>query len=325
VELFPGLILQGGLPGRLYYGLLDRYSGSYTQRILQESVDLLGQLWPYLVMGIVLTTLVKMYISKDRMAGFFTRRNASVSILFAALIGAASPLGSYVVIPLAAALFATGIPLAPLMALMVASPLINPNLFLLTMGAMGLQMALARTISAVLLGILAGIITQRLTCGSSHWSVSLLRPGTSSLMAFSGGPSERSLKSFLRELYRMTRYVSRYFFLAVILAAAIKILVNPSLIYRVFGNNEFMSVVLTTAAGVPFYVCGGAAIPVVQSLADMGMSGGAVLAFFISGPVTKISNLVILHAAFRSRLMLLYLAIGTGGAVLFGLLFNLLE
>ena len=82
--------------------------------------------------------------------------------------------------------------------------------------------------------------------------------------------------------------------------------------------------VLTTAAGVPFYVCGGAAIPVVQSLAELGMSKGAVLAFFISGPVTKVSNLVILGAAFKSRLLAWYLLAGIGGALLLGMLYNLI-
>ena len=86
-----------------------------------------------------------------------------------------------------------------------------------------------------------------------------------------------------------------------------------------------MSVVLSTAAGIPFYVCGGAAIPVVQQLADLGMSQGAVLAYFISGPVTKISNLVILQATFKSVILIQYLVIGLAGAVAFGICYNLLN
>jgi hypothetical protein len=90
-----------------------------------------------------------------------------------------------------------------------------------------------------------------------------------------------------------------------------------------FDSDNLLSVILSSAAGVPFYVCGGAAIPVVQQLADLGMSQGAVLAYFISGPVTKISNLVLLQAAFRRIILLEYLLIGLLGAVAIGFVYNL--
>jgi len=123
----------------------------------------------------------------------------------------------------------------------------------------------------------------------------------------------------------MTRYVSKYFFLAVILAAVIKITVNPITIARLFDSNSLLSVVLSTAAGIPFYVCGGAAIPVVQQLSDLGMPQGAALAYFISGPVTKISNLVVLQATFKGVMLIQYLVIGLGGAVAFGIVYNFLN
>lgn len=131
------------------------------------------------------------------------------------------------------------------------------------------------------------------------------------------------MRGFFIELYRMSRYISRYFFLAIFLTAAIKILVNPTVIVRLFDSNSYLSVALLTGAGIPFYICGGAAIPVVQQLADLGLSKGAVLAFFISGPVTKISSLVIIQQAFERAILMLYLGIGIAGAFIIGLLYNL--
>ena len=61
----------------------------------------------------------------------------------------------------------------------------------------------------------------------------------------------------------------------------------------------------------------------VDQLAALGMSKGAVLAYFISGPVTKISNLVILQAAFKRTILIQYLAIGILGALIFGIIYNL--
>ena len=175
-----------------------------------------------------------------------------------------------------------------------------------------------------MLGIFAGYITLWL---EKRYNLSpeivLKKNKQHTLSRYFSAEDKRSIPGFFNELYRMTRYVSKFFFLAVFLAAAIKILVNPTIIVRLFDSDSFFSVALLTGAGIPFYICGGAAIPVVQQLADLGLSKGAVLAFFISGPVTKISSLVIIKQAFESTVLVLYLAIGIVGALVFGLLYNL--
>jgi uncharacterized membrane protein YraQ (UPF0718 family) len=314
------------LPGNsVFYRFLDHFEASYTKKILIEAIQLLEQLWPYLVLGILASTIVKIFISKQRMADFFSRTNHNASILIASLIGTVSPLGSYIIIPMSAALLGIGVPLPVLMALMVASPLMNPNLFILTAGAMGLEMAIMRTLSAFILGSLAGYTALWMMRRKKFYREGgLVKDHVFSMEQFSGRGNELTFSVFMRELYRMARYVSKYFFLAILLAAVIKIAVNPKFIVRLFDSDNFLSVVLSTGAGVPFYVCGGAAIPVVQQLADLGMSKGAVLAFFISGPVTKISNLVIIQAAFRRTVFIHYLATGIIGALIFGMFYNLI-
>jgi uncharacterized membrane protein YraQ (UPF0718 family) len=307
-----------------YYHFLNHYQGSYTKRILDEAVALLYNLWPYLVAGIILTTVVKIFISKAWITSFFSK-NKKISILIGAIIGVIAPLGSYVVIPLSAALFGLGVPLPALMALLVASPLIDPTLFLLTAGAFGIKFALVRLVSAFLLGVTAGyciLLLDKFRLIDRKKDIAGEKKGNTLIPV--NPVTEVHFRQFGKELYRMTLFISKYFFLAVLLAALIKILTPPELITRLFGGNSFMSVAAATGAGIPFYVCGGAAIPVVQQMADLGMSQGAALAFFISGPVTKISNLLLMHAAFSFRIFLLYLTIGITGAFFFGLLYNLL-
>ncbi len=73
--------------------------------------------------------------------------------------------------------------------------------------------------------------------------------------------------------------------------------------------------------GVPFYSCGGAAIPLVEVLKDMGMNNGAVLAFFIAGPATKLSTLYIYKSLLGVQALLLFLALTLTGAYVSGLFF----
>jgi uncharacterized protein len=131
------------------------------------------------------------------------------------------------------------------------------------------------------------------------------------------------LQKFLKELKGSTKYMLKYFSIAVVIAAAIKNLITTDQVNWLLGNGSFLSVVIATGAGIPLYSCGGAAIPVLYQLSEMGMTQGAILAFFISGPSTRISNLVIISSVFNIRILLIYLGIILSGAILSGFLYNM--
>lgn len=77
-------------------------------------------------------------------------------VIMAALLGGLSPFCSCEVIPFIAALLALGAPLGAVMAFWLASPLMDPAMFLITSGTLGWEFAVAKTIAAVSLGIFGG-------------------------------------------------------------------------------------------------------------------------------------------------------------------------
>ena len=95
-------------------------------------------------------------------------------VVFASLMGALSPFCSCGVIPLIAALLASGVPLAPVMAFWLASPLMDPSMFLITTGVLGLQFAIAkRWLPLELVCSGASVFLSR--SGWASWSVSRSR------------------------------------------------------------------------------------------------------------------------------------------------------
>jgi uncharacterized protein len=72
------------------------------------------------------------------------------------------PFCSCGVIPLVAGLLGAGVPLAPVMAFWISSPLMDPAQFLVAAGALGTGFAVAKMISAVGMGMLAGFGTMLL-------------------------------------------------------------------------------------------------------------------------------------------------------------------
>jgi uncharacterized protein len=307
-HLWSGLLYNDFLE-KLYYNFLH----SYTKQVIDEVIFLILELLPYLLIGILISTLIKQYLSAEKLKNILSGKNIYIAILIASLLGIVSPLGAYVVIPLSAALIAAGLPVSPIVAFMVSSPLINPGLFILTWGALGLEMAIARVISALFIGIAAGVITQ---IAINHRFV-----GIKPQKVIDSNDIIKK-RTFWDEAFRYTKYISKHFMIGILIAALTKVLIPVEWIINFVGQNHVVSVFTATAAGIPLYSCGGAAIPVMQQLADMGVDKGAILAFFISGPATKISNVVLLISLYKKGSVYLYFTLSILGAILFGLIYH---
>nr|WP_240953473.1 hypothetical protein [Sneathiella chinensis] len=136
-----------------------------------------------------------------------------------------------------------GVPLSAVMAFWLASPVMDPSMFLLTSGVLGVEFAVAKTLAAIGIGVLGG-----------------------------GG-------------------------IAPVFTAAF--------------------------VGVPAYLNGYAALPLVGGLMGQGMAPGAGLAFLVAGGVTSIPAAVAVFALVKRPVFLLYLVLALGGAIGSGLLYQL--
>ncbi|MCK5620749.1 MAG: permease, partial [Alphaproteobacteria bacterium] len=100
------------------------------------------------------------------------------AITLAAVFGAISPFCSCGVVPIVAALLAAGVPLAPVMAFWIASPIMDPEMFILTAAVLGLPFAIAKALAAIGMGLLAGFAT---------WALARRGAFASPLLAGAGG------------------------------------------------------------------------------------------------------------------------------------------
>src|SRR5687768_13719622 len=102
-------------------------------RILEFVADNLWHITPYLLISIPIAVAIRV---TD--ASIYIRRALSghpvKAILLATVIGAFSPFCSCSVIPVVASLLIAGVPLAPVMAFWIASPSMDPEIFVLSAG-----------------------------------------------------------------------------------------------------------------------------------------------------------------------------------------------
>ena len=115
-------------------------------------------IWPYLLVTIPLAVAINMsgaskYIKRAFAAKPFT------AIILATVVGAFSPFCSCGVIPVIASLLISGVPLAPVMSFWIASPSMDPEIFFLSVGMIGWELAVWRLAATLLLSCGAGLIT----------------------------------------------------------------------------------------------------------------------------------------------------------------------
>ena len=120
----------------------------------------LKQIFPYWVLGMVLGSVISVFV-KDHIHGLFRRLGSTklgiLGVIPASILGIASPLCMYGTIPLAASFSRSGIRDDWLAAFMMSSILLNPQLIIYSTALGGVALAV-RIISCFICGITAGLL-----------------------------------------------------------------------------------------------------------------------------------------------------------------------
>ncbi|WP_340150243.1 permease [uncultured Sneathiella sp.] len=250
------------------------------------------------------------------------------AIVAASLVGALSPFCSCGVIPLVASLLAAGVPLAPVMAFWIASPIMDPEIFVLTSVGIGFGFASGKAVIAMLLGLFAGFSVYMLQ--QRGWVLDPLKgelSGCRKKISLTG-PVDVQWK-FWREPARVSQFrsaaasngwlIGRWLLLAFLIESLMVIYIPTSLIEGLVGQDSLLAIPLAVLIGIPSYLNGYAAIPLVGGLIDLGMSQGAAMAFMTAGGISSIPAAIAVYGLVKKPVFALYLALGISGSMATGI------
>ena len=216
------------------------------------------------------------------------------------------------VLPLIAALLRRGLPLAPVMAFWISSPITSPSMLLITAGIIGIPFAVAKTVAAFGIGLFAGAVTWFLPgyAGAGHH---LMRLGALEQYGCEGGNAR-----FWPEVRSSARLAMRWLALALVLEVFLQRLVPDAWIVSLFSDDAGASIPLAVIVGAPMYLDGYAALPLVRGLMEKGMGFGAALALMISGAAVSLYAAVAVASIVRIRVFALYVLLAVAGACMAG-------
>ncbi len=250
-------------------------------------------------------------------------------VIMASIVGGLLPFCSCEVIPFVAALLALGTPLSAVMAFWLASPIMDPPMFLITSSALGFEFAIAKTISAVGFGLLGGFTVKTFSKTAVFANPLKVVSGSSCNACgsdpLSGKPvwkfwgDNARVKTFRDVVVENGLFLLKWLALAYMVESLMIRFVPADWIAGFLGGDGIGTIILGALVGAPAYLNGYAAVPLVDALLAQGMSNGAAMSFVIAGGVSCIPAAIAVWALVKPRVFVAYLGYALVGAFLAGI------
>jgi uncharacterized protein len=284
---------------------------------------------PIILIGILLTAGVTATGSMALIALSFEGRQVRM-IGVASLVGALTPVCGISVLPLVAGLLAGGVPLAPIMAFWLSSPITDPGMLAITAATLGMPFAVAKTLAAFFIGLFGGtviLVFNRLGF--------LLRPEkargradeTNGRACSMDAPATIKWRFWndkdRREAFRDTaldtgRMMIVWLSIAFVAEFFLKRFVPDELVASIVGRDSAWAVPLAALVGAPIYLDGYAALPLIRGLVESGMRADAAMTFLVAGGITSAWAAIPVFALVRLPVFVAYLALAIISSMLAG-------
>ncbi|MEJ6393124.1 permease [Gymnodinialimonas sp. 2305UL16-5] len=286
---------------------------------------------PIVIPGIFLAAWIIASGAATHVAGAFAGRTLR-SVLAASLIGAVTPICGVTVLPLMAGLLAAGVPLAPIMAFWLSSPITDPAMLATTAATLGLNFAIGKTLAAFGLSVFGGAITGLFA--ETPWAMQALRENglARQLSAARCGEdqpfdplvwrSKDRRQAFGGQFWATARLILLCLIPAFAAEYALNATLTPGALAEYVGEDKWWAIPVAVFMGAPAYIDGYAALPLTRGLIDNGMSEGAAMAFLVSGGVVSIWGAMAVAPVLKLKPFMLYLLLAVLGSLGAGYVFE---
>jgi uncharacterized membrane protein YraQ (UPF0718 family) len=260
---------------------------------------LLEQSALYILLGLVIGGLLKVFLSADFVAAHLGRGRFA-PVFKAALLGIPLPLCSCGVLPAAAQLRRQGANRGATAAFLVATPESGVDSIAVSWALLDPLLTVARPVAAFVSAVAAGVAQNLFFFREEKPRHPTVLPMATACQDGCCGGNAPAPTSWAR-LRAGARYavndiwgdLAGWFFVGLAVAAAITVFVPDDLISRHLGGG-FSAMLFMLVAGVPMYICATASTPIAAALILKGVSPGAALVFLLAGPATNVTALAVI-------------------------------
>ena len=305
----------------------------FSSIITFASKALMGTI-PFILFAVSLVAYLKASGAESLVSKAFKGKEVK-TIFIATLVGGLAPFCSCEVIPFIASMLALGVPLSAVMAFWLSSPLIDPPALLITASALSWDYAIAKTVSALAIGLIGGFGIYFLSkfgmfshplkqqnkngCGSCCGTTD---PFNQDLELKFWNKTER-INIFKEEFTSNGLFLLKWLSLAYLIEAFMVQYLSAQVIGKFLSGEGLSSIIIGAFAGVPAYLNSYAAPAIVSGLIEQGLSSGGAMAFLVGGAISSIPAMTAVWSLVNRSTFIAYLVFGFGGAILCGIAFQI--
>lgn len=306
----------------LVYGVLGVAFGGRDGVVLEFFVADIIKVFFLLIAAIFLVSLLRTYITPQKVKKLLGGRKEGFGNALAALLGIPTPFCSCSAVPLFIGFVESGVPLGVTFSFLVASPLINEIALALLFSLFGWKIALLYVASGLAIAIACGMIIGRLKLeGEVEDFVYSVRSKKTSEKKQAWAQRVAFAKS---ETKSIVFRVAPYIFVGIAIGALIHGAAPVGFLSQIAGKDNPLAVPIAVAVGVPLYSNAAGMVPIVEALTSKGMAFGTALAFMMSVTALSLPEMIMLRRVLKPRLLAVFIIILALSFTLTGIIFNML-
>ncbi|HOT63195.1 MAG TPA: permease [Treponemataceae bacterium] len=310
----------------------------------QMAVDVIAHYrsnWIPLCLAILVAAAMRAHLDPARIRLKVSRR-PHLAIWGSVALGAFTPLCACGTAATVVGMLGAALPWGAVMAFLTSSPLMSPDGFIMLAGVVGMPFAAGMLVSSIAIGLGSGYLTHAIETrttflrGQSRFTLAPVPScacGTASLApsapTTSAGPRRLTWRSIEWKAMGQAivdvglRQMLPFYTLFLAIGFLINRFVPTSVIVGLFGDGNVAAVPIAALIGLPLYVTGESAVPLVRSLLAEGASGGAMIAFMITGAATSAWVIAGFASFIKARPLALYVGLILVGGIASGYAYDL--
>ena len=283
----------------------DFYNGK-MQRILGIFLSLVIQILPFLLIGAILSSLIQIFVSRNRFNKIFEKTSIK-SLIGALFAGIFFPVCDCAMVPVATSIIKKGYSYPVAITFLLASPAINPIVILSTFYAFpNMPKVILYRIGfgllfAFMVGLVLMVIEKRKKISIVKDVIDKYSIGDSAIYKLRSKGKMRYLEAIVvhtrKELFRVGFYV----IIGAFISAVLQVAISKDFFISMNKVNAIAVIAMILAA---FFisVCSTSNAFIARTFYNV-MPANAILAFIVMGPMLDITNLSVMFGTFKRKFM----------------------
>lgn len=247
------------------------------------------------ITGIYLAALLEKYFTR---VGKFIPKNQITAFIYASLI----PVCSCSAIPFVRTMH-DRVPFRVIITFIIAAPLLNPYIIMLSTMVLGLKYAILRIICSLILAVSAGFIIEIFHKRMKQNDLSII----SACGTGRGCPGKGA--SIYENTYLIFKKIFVFMLIAGALSTALQLASPDRMLLKLDLSNSLIGSMLVILVGVPIYFCNGADVLFLKPLTQFSqLPLGTAMAFSLTSTSVCITSLLLLVKYIGKKLTAILLA-----------------